>query len=255
MTFEYVDLDTARTTDGVRMTVVSGIPSPWSEAAKGILHLKNASWKAVRHSAEDPALHAWTGCTNAPVLKYNDESTRAGWVDILLFAESLIPTPNLLPKDPEARAMALGLSHEFMGEEGLCWSRRLQLVHGGKQTQGAGREHADYIGAKYGYRQDQTERVDQRVVELLTLFSRILNRQKSLGSAYYLGGELTVVDIYSAAAMALFAPLPLSECAMDPATHTAFGRMTDNTRERLSPLLLEHREMMYEQHLQRPLSL
>ena len=30
------------------MVVVGGVPSPWGEAAKGILHIKGIDWAAVR---------------------------------------------------------------------------------------------------------------------------------------------------------------------------------------------------------------
>jgi hypothetical protein len=33
---------------GVRMVVVGDVPSPWGEAAKGILHIKGIEWVAVR---------------------------------------------------------------------------------------------------------------------------------------------------------------------------------------------------------------
>jgi hypothetical protein len=40
MPIEFVDLEAARDAAGLRMVVVSGVPSPWGEAAKGILHVK-----------------------------------------------------------------------------------------------------------------------------------------------------------------------------------------------------------------------
>jgi len=48
MTFQYVSLDEAIKRSGVRMVVVGGVPSPWGEAAKGILHIKRIEWVAVR---------------------------------------------------------------------------------------------------------------------------------------------------------------------------------------------------------------
>ena len=40
MTFTYLPLENAIARDGLRMVVVSGGPSPWGEAAKGILYVK-----------------------------------------------------------------------------------------------------------------------------------------------------------------------------------------------------------------------
>ena len=49
MTFEYVSVAEAMQRGGLRMVVVGGVPSPWGEAAKGILHIKGIAWVAVRH--------------------------------------------------------------------------------------------------------------------------------------------------------------------------------------------------------------
>lgn len=38
--FEYVSVDEAIKRNGLRMVVVGDVPSPWGEAAKGILHIK-----------------------------------------------------------------------------------------------------------------------------------------------------------------------------------------------------------------------
>ena len=255
MSYAFVDLEDARAAEGIRMSVVSGIPSPWSEAAKGILHMKRIDWKAVRHRPGDRDLQDWTGCDNAPVLAYGTESFISGWADILLFAERLAPEPGLLPRDPETRALTFGLSHELMGQDGLCWLRRLQLVHGGKRLQGKPRDHADYIGNKYGYRAEDIPRGRDRIIALLAMFSDILMRQKSRGSQYFMGDTPTAPDIYSAVSMALFAPLPENRCNMDPAIRTAFSMIDDATRENLSRALLDHRDMMYERHLALPLAL
>ena len=40
MTFAYVSVEEAIERRGVRMVVVGNVPSPWGEAAKGILHIK-----------------------------------------------------------------------------------------------------------------------------------------------------------------------------------------------------------------------
>jgi len=255
MSFEYVDLKEARTADGVRMSVISGIPSPWSEAAKGILHMKRIDWQAVRHAPGDRELQDWTGCHNAPVLAYKDEPFRSAWIDILLFAEQRASEPMLVPQNAETRARMLGLSHEFMGQDGLCWLRRLQLVHGAKQMQGPAKKHADYIGSKYRYAAADIPRGHRRMIDLLALFSNILERQKSHGLPYYLGDAPTALDIYSAVSMALFAPLPEDQCPMQPATRMAFGGIDEATRQSLAPILLDHRDMMYEKHLSLPLSL
>ncbi len=43
MTFPYISVEEARARSGLRMVVVGNVPSPWGEAAKGILHIKSSS--------------------------------------------------------------------------------------------------------------------------------------------------------------------------------------------------------------------
>ncbi|MEZ0308264.1 MAG: hypothetical protein ACAH21_10085, partial [Ramlibacter sp.] len=134
MAFEYVDIDAAIARTGLRMVVVGNVPSPWGEAAKGILHIKGIEWAAVRLAYDSDALTAWAGPQrNGPVAIYNDERPRTGWAEILLLAERLAPTPPLLPADPAERTLAFGLAHEILGEQGLAWSRRIQMIHAGLQ--------------------------------------------------------------------------------------------------------------------------
>src|SRR5215469_11399489 len=95
--FEYVSVEEAIARRGVRMVVVGNVPSPWGEAAKGILHIKGIEWAAVRLVYDSEPLRQWAGQASAPVAVYEDEPPRAGWAEILLLAERLAPTPALLP--------------------------------------------------------------------------------------------------------------------------------------------------------------
>jgi hypothetical protein len=136
MTFAYASVEEAIVRRGVRMVVVGNVPSPWGEAAKGILHIKGIEWAAVRLAYDSEALQRWAGQRNGPVLIYNDERPRSGWAEILLLAERLAPAPPLIPAKADERALAFGLAHEICGEGGLGWSRRLQLIHAGLNNAG-----------------------------------------------------------------------------------------------------------------------
>src|SRR5580704_16874778 len=83
MTFQYVSVDEAIKRSGVRMVVVGGVPSSWGEAAKGILHVKNIEWAAVRLVYDSEPLKEWAGQRSGPILMYNNERPRAGWAEIL----------------------------------------------------------------------------------------------------------------------------------------------------------------------------
>jgi glutathione S-transferase len=257
LSFEYVSVEEAMHGPGLRMVVVGGVPSPWGEAAKGIFHVKGLDWTAVRLDYTSDALKQWTGGRrDGPVAFHDDEPPRHAWDHILLLAERLAPQPALLPQAPPDRALAMGLAHEICGEGGLGWTRRLQLVHAGLQSNGGfPAKVAAYLAKKYGYRPDDAPGYGPRVAELLGMLASRLHAQQASGNRYYLGNAMTAVDIYAATCMALFKPLPQAQCAMDPATRNAFETLDEATREALAPALLAHRDMMYAQHLACPLSL
>lgn len=257
MGFSYVSVDEAIARPGLRMVVVGGVPSPWGEAAKGILHVKGIDWLAVRLAYDSDALKQWAGQRSGPVAVYGDEPPRAGWDEILLLAERLAPSPALLPAEPAARDEVLALCRQICGEGGLGWTRRLQLIHAGlNDGLGFAPKVAAYLGKKYGHSAEAGAAAGARVAERLQALAARLKAQQAAGSGYYyMGNTLTAADIYSATFMALFAPLPPADCPMDPATRTAFEALDDGTRAALDPVLLAHRNRVYREHLVLPLSL
>lgn len=256
MAIAYVTVEEAIAAEGLRMVVVGNLPSPWSEAAKGILYVKGIPWTAVRLTYDSPALKEWTGVRNAPVAIYGNEPPRSGWCDILMLAERQAPTPSLLPAEASDRALVMGLAHEICGEQGLGWSRRLQLVDAGlREAGGFQPKVAAYIGKRYGHSPQIGPAATARTVRLLEMLASRLHAQHGAGSCYYVGNELTAVDIYSAAFMGLFRPLAQDVCAMDAATRAAFELREPAVDAALDAVLLRHRDMMYRDHLALPLSL
>ncbi|MBM7066068.1 glutathione binding-like protein [Actibacterium sp. 188UL27-1] len=256
MPVTYVDTATAIARSGLRMTVVEGVPSPWGEAAKGIWHVKDLPWVATRLDPTDPVQVEWTGRQSAPVVLYDKEPPRDRWIDILLLAERLAPSPALVPKDPVDRALAIGLSHEICGEHGLAWSRRLWLTHLGLNGRGGFSAMVSaYLAAKYAYDANIAQTAPQRIRALLGLFAARLKAQRARGSDYLMGDGISCVDIYLATAMALFRPLPQAQCEMRAQTRTAFETTDPETEAALDPILLKHRDAIYARHLELPLSL
>ena len=256
MPVEYIEFEEARTAKGLRMVVVTGVPSPWGEAAKGILHAKKLPWKAVRLNVGNDAMAEWTQDRSGPVAMFEQEAPRSGWADILLLAERLAPTPALLPTDPIERARAFGVCHEICGEEGLGWVRRLQGVHAGLNGEpGFPLPVAHYLAGKYGYRAEDAANYGRRTADLLGMLSNLLTSQKQNGSRFYFGKTLGAVDIYSATFMALFKPLPPEDCPMAEALRPAFESTDEATAKALDPILLEHRDFIYREFLELPLVL
>ncbi len=253
MSFEYVSVEEAIAKPGLRMVVVGGIPSPWSEAAKGIFAIKNIGWTATRLVYDDPSLRKWIGGLNAPAVFLNDDRPRTGWAQILLLAERLAPEPSLIPSDAGERALMMGLCHELLGEGGLCWSRRLHAAHAGLSGEGGfSPKVSGYLAKKYGGQSQDADGAQARVLDLLGMFAA---RLEASSGDYLLGDTMTAADVHLACSVGLFAPLPAEQCAMLPPYREAYEWLNDATKAALKPVLLKHRDRMYERHLELPLSL
>ena len=79
---EYIEIDQAIGMSGLRVVLSPGVPGPWSEAAKGILHVKKLPYTKVRQEVggENLPLQKWTAQTTAPAFVYNDERPRSIWI-------------------------------------------------------------------------------------------------------------------------------------------------------------------------------
>ncbi len=255
MGFQFVSPEDAIARRGLRVVVVGKVPSPWGEAVKGIFHIKQLDFAAVRLVYDNEALKNWTGQLSGPVVMYDDEPPRSGWAEILMLAERLAAEPPLLPREPNSRGRAVLLAEKFCGPDGLGWNRRLQMVHAGMTNSGGfAAKVAGYLGNKYGYNPADAARYPARVAELLGEFARLLRAQRDAGQDYYLDSP-SAVDIYSAAFVGMFTPLPPQHCDMNPGIRAAFGWLDAATQAALDPILVEHRDMMYARHLALPLSL
>lgn len=256
---EYLEPAAARDLPGLRLVLTTGVPGPWGEAAKSIFHVKKIDYVPVRQDGgmANAELVAWTGRANAPQAVLDDEPARTGWAEILLLAERLAPAPRLVPTDPSDRALLFGLSHEICGEQGLGWMRRLQLLHPMASAPdldtNPALEAARNLTARYGYSAEAAAAADDRIVDLLDLFSSRLAAQRKAGSDYLIGDSLSAADIYWATFAAMLRPLPPEQCPMSDMMRGAYGTLTPKIETALDPALIEHRDRIYERHLELPL--
>jgi glutathione S-transferase len=256
---KFVDLEQARNAPGVRLVVVASIPSPWSEAAKGIFVVKGIDGMLVRFVPSEDAVKQWTGWHNAPVLMVDEDPPRTHWSDILEAAERLGGRTSLVPPEPDERIRMFGYAHELLGEGGLVWSSRLLVIHRGLETEG--REGfplrlAQRLGRKYGYAPERVEPATARVLSLFKRFGDLAEASRARGHEYLLGASLTALDIYAATALSPFSPLPPEQCpGMHPALRHAFDTTAPEVRAALPGILLEHRDRIYARHLGLPIEL
>lgn len=258
---EYVDVDAARQMDGLRLVLTQGVPGPWGEAAKGIFHVKGVPYTPVAQEGggANEALRAWTGSANAPQAIYDGEPARTGWSEILFLAERIAPDPPLVPSDARERAAVFGFLHEIAGEMGFAWARRLQLLHPllsrpEGELPAALLEPMGRLAERYGYVPEAVAAADERVRQLLALFSEQLLAQRAKGSPFFVGEQLSAADIYWATFAAMVEPLPADVNPM-PAMLRAQYTITDAaTRAAAHPALLEHRDFVYEKYLELPLA-
>ncbi len=256
---EYVEPEDARKLPGLRLALTTGVPGPWSEAAKSVFHVKKIDYVPVRQTATEAneELVAWTGHRNAPQAIYDDEPPRIGWEEILMLAERLSSEAPLIPADPRDRALMFGLSHEIASEDGLAWNRRHQLLAPMLSAPDAATNPAlaggRVLGANYGWSADAAARADDRVCEVLGLLSDQLAAQKKVGREYLIGEALSALDIYWATFCALIRPLPHEQNPMPEFLRASYGGISEKAADILDEDLIAHRDLVYEKHLQLPL--
>jgi glutathione S-transferase len=251
----YVTIAEARTAPGLRMACLQGVPSPWTEAARGIFRIKGLDCVYAARGPEEPrdAIAQWAGDSSVPVVAYEREKLRTGWAGILLLAERLAPEPALLPPDAERRAEAFGLAHEICGEMGFGWCLRLLMI---QRSLGHGEgpafpaEVAGALAGKYGFGPDSVLEARQRVVDVLGMLDVRLARQP-----YLLGDTLTAVDVYWATFANLLTPLPEHEMPAAPMIRAVYGGADRDLVEAVTGRLRDHQRHVYERYLELPVPL
>lgn len=253
----FVSIAEARASRGLRMVCLRGVPSPWTEAAKGIFHVKqlDCCYAAQRKGDEADALAAWAGSSSVPVVAYENEPLRTGWAQILLLAERLADAPPLIPAQPSARALMFGLSHEICGEMGFGWCLRLEMLkqsmgHGAEDQPGFPPEVAARLAARYGFNPRDVAKARGRVLEILSLLDETLGAK-----THMLGDSLTALDIYWATFANLLAPLPEDMLPAVPLIRNIYTTRDQDLAAALTPKLRDHQRFIYETYLELPVPL
>ena len=257
---EFVEVAEARTLSGLRLVLSLGVPAPWSEAAKGILYVKKIPYVRVRQEigGANTELTEWTAQATAPVAIWNDEPPRSTWIEQLLLAERLEPTPALIPDPIEDRMLMFGYCNELCGEHGYGWAKRLMLLHTVLTDPAAdesARAFATHLGNKYGYNREEAAAAPARVANIVTTLGSRLEQQQNNGSRFFIGNQLSALDIYWSTFAALIQPLPHELCPMPAPFRTMYTNTDPVVQAAVKPILLEHRDFIYHNYLELPIDL
>lgn len=253
---EYIEVQRARAMTGLRLVLTPGVPGPWSEAAKGVLHVKKLDCVKVRQElgGANRDLLDWTAQASAPVMVWNDERPRTIWIDQLYLAERLQLNPPLVPASLEDRVLMLGYANEICGENGFGWSKRLLIIRQGlENSDQSGRQLFSALANRYGYDKAATEAAPARIAGILNALSARLELQRKRGSRFFIGDALTALDIYWATFAGMNDPLPDELCPMAPAFRRVYTNTDPTIKAATAPILLEHRDFIYYNFLQLPL--
>ena len=251
---DYVKVEDARDQPGLRLALTMGVPGPWSQAAKFLFEHKKIPFIPVGQmgARENPELFDWTGHRNAPVAVYDDEAPRVGWYEIIMLAERLAPEPSLLPTGSAARAEMFGLIAEIASPGGLAWQRRLQMIDMMRAASDdpKARRTPDALAGRYGHNRAAAAQAGAACADILATLADKLRAQAEGGSDYFVGESFTAADLYWACFSQLLSPMAADRNPMPELLRAAY-KAPDSVM--VDPILIAHRDKMYERYLGLPL--
>jgi len=151
-----------------------------------------------------------------------------------------------------------GYANELCGEQGFGWSRRLMMIDRMVPSDGdplRGEGPVQTLGRRYGYSREAAARAPMRVASILRAMSELLCEQYAARRPFFIGNRLSALDIYWSAFAALLEPLPANLCPIPDYLRPFYALEDGEVRSAAHPLLLEHRDRIYRDHLQLPVVL
>lgn len=219
-----------------------------------MLSLRKVPFVAVEQTAMMPNadLVAWTGHRNAPIACLDDEPPLTGWHDIVLLAERLGQGASLLPGIADERALCLGLCLELAGRDGFGWNRRHQIMAAYLENGASDPALADMARA-YDVNAATIARASDRLAQIMAALAARLHRQREAGSSYLVGSALSAADVYWACFSMMVSPLAQATNPMPDWLRPLYSACDATVQAALDPVLIAHRDMIYEHHIGLPL--
>jgi glutathione S-transferase len=254
---KYLSVEQARGMPGLRLVLTAHMPGPWGEAAKYIFGARKVDFVPVEQLAMETNddLFAWTGMRNAPIAMYENEPPQSTWLEILLLAERIGSGPSLIPEDPLDRALMMGISIEICSPDGFAWNRRLEMMGRPSTRNPSGDSKYDMkrMTLSYGVSQENMDRAPGRMISIMQGLATQLKNQRDKGSEYFVGDRLSACDLHWAAFTGFIAPLSPEKCPMPDFMRDNYTHLTPELAEALDPILLEHRDRVYQRHIKMPM--
>ena len=258
-TIEYVDVATARSAPGVRIVVSGLVPSPWSEATKGVFRIASIPVLAVRRTRDGANVTAWTGVDNVPVVFHGAEPTRTNWAAITTLAARLAGPGAVVPDEIAARTEAMGLIHEIAGEDGIGWNARLAMIDASITSEGKRGfplPVAQYLARRYGYTPQDAARSRTRIEHQLHALRDRLRTQQALGHAYLGGPRVSALDVYTATFLTPLSAITAEDCpSLEAPLRRGFGAAHEALGALVPDELWAHRTRVFREHLTWPIAL
>lgn len=254
---KYLSVAEGRVHGGLRLVLTMGLPAPWGESAKAVLRLRNVPYVPVGQEpmGSNDDLVAWTGIRNAPIAICGDEPPVHNWYDILMLAERLGSGPSLLPVRSAERSQCLGLCMEIAAQQGFAWNARLWMLAplmGTDPATATTPVHRNML-QQYGMSAAAAEAAPGRVADIVRNLAQQLRAQRGRGLEYLVGSRLTAIDVYWVCFSQMIAPLPQNVNPVPDYVRELYGAPPAVVAATLDPLLLEHRDRIFERHIGLPL--
>lgn len=252
---EYAQVSDACQLGGLRLALTVGTAGPWSISARALFDRRCVSYVAVgqKPGDENPDLVDWTGRRNAPVAVYEDEPAVDGWLEIAVLAERLGSGLSLFPDDPLERALTVGFSAEICGVDGFGWNRRLMMI-GARMGKSKG-SPPPIIHRQYGVREDDIAAAPARVVSILSGLTRQMQSQQARGSRFLVGDRLSLCDVHWACFSVLVKALAPEACPALAGHPDPIEHLGEHVRAAVDPVLIDHRDHVWQHFIGLPLDL
>jgi glutathione S-transferase len=250
----FLEIEKLKNCPGLRVVVVRGVPSPWGQAAKAMMEFKGLDYAAGLQipAAANEELVVWAGVNSGPVVAWENEPPLNNWLDILNLLERLAPDKPMRPSNPAERALCVGLSNEICGVLGLGWNRRISLYRPALDSANPP-TRALHMGGKYGYNDADAASAVGRQVGALKMLDEQLRSQQMLGSRFFVGQELSAVDIYWASFSTIFELPPAERVPVAAERRPMFEQIEPDVRAALTPRLMAHREEIMSEFFRSPM--